>query len=167
MFAALAALALNVLGSLTRRWSRERLQRLAPQRVDVVIGVPLPARHEGTAYRPIPRWRRSARHRRFTCYFSALQHRRREPGRDFAVNLRNAYRHGNHTGPHHTDAYDDHRFTGTAELLRLRHHGAGAAALPGCSSRPAPRAVAGAGPGLASACFSYSRTATRCRWGYR
>ena len=32
MFAALAALALNVLGSLTRRWSRERLQRLALQR---------------------------------------------------------------------------------------------------------------------------------------
>lgn len=152
MFAALAALALNVLGSLTRRWSRERLQRLALQRSTWSSAFRCqPARRNGLQTNSAVAPQRSAG--RFTCYFSARQHRRREPGRDFAVNLRNAYKQGNHTGPHHTDAYHDHQFTGTAELLRLRHHGAGAAALPGCSSRPAPRAVAGVGPGLASACF--------------
>jgi hypothetical protein len=91
------ALALNVLGSLTRRWSRERLERLAPQRSGHRRSVA--SRYEGTAYRSIPRWRRSARQGRFTGYFSARQHRRREPGRDFAVNLRNAYRHGNPRRP--------------------------------------------------------------------
>jgi hypothetical protein len=72
-----------------------------------------------------------------------------------------------HAGPHHTDAYDEPQFT----------------SLPNCygcvttAPEPPPFLAAQVAQhleqslvldrGLASACFSYSRTATRCRWGYR